>query len=414
MADSIPSWDDACRVTTPTLPLRSPEGNAPSVIGAGIGAEPPPVDRPFANASRDGRLPYSLPPSAGRWRPLRRLSLGVTEPAGWIMPVTGDRLVASGPEGWVLVGEAGILARGGATGAEVVLDPGWGVFYLPGHTGTIEARHLADGRLSFSLVPTFGKGVEPIFLSRSRRTLLAVSVERPIQGHSGRAGIEAAVDAFTLPDPVQVDGLGWVMGAARSRLLLPSARVHVAALGDSVLIAMPNEIVDLDFELTARRLFVGDFLPLFLATGVGPSLHLLAESAGRRYYWGIGPDGVRFVSVALPIGAGPVLAPPILAAEGGAAILLKDRVLGVNAGGRMAWQLTSDRGLGGLPVGATRSADGTLLLSAGGTVLAIDPAGHCRTLATATSRLTSAPMLDGQDRLWVASDDGLLAFAPEP
>jgi hypothetical protein len=340
------------------------------------------------------------------------MALRPIEAAGWITPVEGDRMLACGPAGWVLSGEGGVVARGLAGGAEQVVDHEWLLFYVPGRAGEVEACSVVDGMRRLRVIPTFGNGFEPVFVARRERKLLCVGVERPIVGHSGRPGLESVIDVFTLPDPIEVDGHGWALGCGRERLLFPTAQAAVASLDDALLVAVPDEIIELDYGLTPRRVFQGKFVPHALSLSPGPRLHLLAEAAGRRYYWAIAPDGERLASVALPIGAGRVLAPPILAADTAVGILLSDRVLGLQ-GDRIAWELSVGRGLPGPPVGGTRSADGQLLLSAGGEVVAVEPSGRPRTLAAADDPLTSAPMLDGKGRLWVAARSGLLAFTTE-
>jgi len=402
---AFPVWGSTRRSAAAVIRLRFPNA-VPALEPLAVPADAP--DRPFVNPGRDGRLPWPLP--FGSWRVSAEVTLRPVERIDWVTPVGDGRVLAGGATSWLLLlSDGGVVAMGQAGGGEQVVDVARGVFFLPAPSGAVEARSLRDGSLRFLVTPAYAGGFRRILIGPDRDRLIVLGVERPRRGHSRRAGLLSVIESFALPESLEA-GPGAPVPSApvRSRLVFPTGRVAAARAGHGWFVAVPNEIVELDRELQPRRLFSGNFVPLSLSVGPGPRLHLVVEAGGRRYYWALTRNGELAISIALPVGAGPVIGPPVLSDEGGAALLLADRILQMHGGGRIAWDRMVGRELEGLPVGATRSADGHLLAAAGRSILAMTPDGAIQSLARVGEPLTSAPILDPAGRLWVAGKSRLL------
>ena len=352
--------------------------------------------RAFVNSERNSRVSYrSVTVADLAWQvDLPEHFSAKTVLAG------GAHVVVHGPDGWLLLDGSGrTLGNGRGGQGELTLDPANRVFYVPGPTGYIEARSLADGRREYFITAYAGEDYRRVLIERRDRRMLIVSNELSANPHAAIPPDTSAVELYDLGDRVEVSDAGRLKSAKRlDYMMATTADLMPAMHGDVIALAAKDSITVADFTLKLQRQLTGQFDPLFLSMDELSRLYLLARVASNIELWVVAPGGEQVVRVSLPQGFEPI-APPIVALDHSIFIISNQRILAMDPAGTVKWENVPPAPI----AGAVVTPSGSLLAATGAELLAFSESGKPRSLFRATDDvLVTPPIVNEKGELLVA------------
>lgn len=370
--------------------------------------------RPLANAQRNARLPVSAEHGVRevRWK----AALDAAFAPHFVLH-RGNRVVVQQEGAWQLFDTQGVpLAEGARSAGDMVIDTVQKVFYLNTHNGLLEARELSTGAVSYSLFPMFGAGYIRSVLASQEQRLWIVGTELPVMSHRDTRPPEyTLLEVQDLGHPLEQDEDGILTSNQRLETLMTRPVPMLAAMHNQTLVlAAPGHVFLIDDALQVQADLQGAFTPLAMSLDESGFIYLIVwteeEEGGQRHaLWVLTPQGERLVDVALPERA--EYGPPIIGYNRLVYILLDDRVLAVSPEGEVRW----NEHAGGPVAGAVATADGQLLVAAGGYIVAFDPAGERSVFfyEEGTQWMTP-PVLTERQRLFIASEQYLYCLQHKP
>lgn len=374
--------------------------------GQWAASDGPGVLRTHGDASLTGRLAGPLP--GGTWSITAKAPV---DSATGIVAVltTGDRIVVQSGGGWELFDQklarlqAGYAARG-----VLVLDPGEGLLWAPQPNGSLRAARLDDGKEAFSVSSTFGGGFERRLLARRGRHLIAGGVASGPEAPGEAARADGFLEVIDLGSPRAVDLTGLLESAATSAVRKVSTVGFAAAVDErSIVLAEPEGLRRFDLRLEPQ----GELVPVAsvaaLSLDADGDVHVVAQrDTAWTYVLVHGGREAGRAALAEPYGWDA--RPPVVAADHRAYLVGDERIGAFDPSARPAGVWSVDDPI----VGAMVSADGTLLVGTGSSILAFDRAGKRTVLHDfGRERVLTAPVLDASGRLLVVTSTGLHALS---
>jgi hypothetical protein len=177
--------------------------------------------------------------------------------------------------------------------------------------------------------------------------------------------------------------------------------------GETLAVAVPNHVYLVNGALKVFADLTGAFVPLALSRDEA-GLCLVVQTGEEQSLWFLTEKGERLVDVRLEAGSLPLM-PPVIGYDGRMFAVSTGSVTAVDPDGRLAWR----RSLEATPGGAVVTPDGTLVLSAGRDLLAIDEKGETTTLFRFEDDLVTPPVLSDRGEILVASARKLFCLKPD-
>jgi len=310
----------------------------------------------YGSSARNGRVDVSLP--EGEWA-----DAWSYEVRKGMLPQTilssGDRvLVQTGV--WQLFDLEGKLLKEGNSGpSAVAMDPDHGRFYHMNRTGDIVGRNLSDGEPVFAAMPFLGSEFSRPLIRCYGARMLLIGIERQLDPHGHHKASRSLLEWIDLGDPLEVSGSGLLLSARNAgTLIFPTTSFLSAADAESVVCASPDHIYLSTLAPELNAVFGGEFEPIALSLGGNGIAYLIVHSAGERHLWRMAKDGTRVQSTLLPDGIGPLVAPPLVGAEGQIYLAASNRIEALDPQGAPRWTWNSPLPL----VGATCTKDGSVVV----------------------------------------------------
>ena len=415
-----------------TYPLEKPIPAAPDSAGAAAeavqstggsvslpAAEPgdSAVVRPYVNDRLNSRIGVSVPEGVWEVRWQADLAPGL-EPAFVLR--AGNRILVQGRDLWQLfdrMGESVAVQR--VAGSDVVLDPVNKLLYHAMPNGTLGAYQWAEERPAFTLMLLFGAEFERVYFARRGPRMVVASVEQRVDPHAPEPTELALVEVQDLGDPPRASD----MKILTSAQLLASVQrktnvLHAAMNDDTLVVATPGLVEFFDIDLQPAAHFEGRFTPRALSLDEMGRVYLIVEAedaSGETHpaLWILSANAEIQVEVAIPAHPAGVYAysPPIVGYDHRVYVLLGNRVLALSPEGETLWTTATGEAI----AGAVVTADGKLLVTAGGVLLSLDAGGERKGIFLVDGdRWTTPPVLTDRQRVLVASERHLYCLQLQP
>jgi outer membrane protein assembly factor BamB len=338
------------------------------------------------------RSPYAMSGGDARRTGRSRARASAEQPARvWSVVLPKRELVPPAvlEDGTLIVGSAGgVHALNPATGEQRWFAPVGPVRYTPSLTPNDELVVIAGGRLV--LLSAAGESREVELPSRlTGAPLVLDSGTIVVLGRDAQAHVVGGDGAYVTSIPLS--------------LPMPDLQWTASVGGDRVVISGPGQ------ELTLLSLQAGDERPVHLAARAAAS-PLVADDetiwviGERGTLWALSADGRARTSAELGQGGGRT--PAALGWDGALRVGTPyGEVVSIAANGEERWR----RGIDAAPGAILLDADDTaLLVSARGTLYAIDRAGELRWRATLGVRNAGRPVLAQNGMLIVVARSGMI------
>lgn len=375
-----------------------PDGAAPQ-------AQTVSYPRPYANEAANSRSAGTLP--EGLWEVRWRTELTAGLDPMFVLHEKGAILLP-GPFQWQLFDAQGASQGVGALGVgQAILDTEHDLFLGPGRTGVVTGWSLANGTRQFSLLIATDDSFRQALLARREGRLLVLSVGYKGQPHGGQPPEEALLEVYTLGPAEAVDAVGFLRGArVQARLRRESPLLLAALHEDTVVLAAENQIILADWTLRLTTALEETFIPLAMSLDEAGRIYVVVlqradEAPERRALWVLTPDGQRLVDVTLPEAESDAYTPPIVGYDHRVHLFQGEHIVSVGADGTM-----QERQYAGGPIaGGLATADGWLIVAAGGLLSAFDADGERRVIhLLEDDQWVTPPVLTSRGRILVASE----------
>lgn len=349
--------------------------------------------QPFANALRNSRAGFALPPGSWtvRWR--AGMSPGFT-PAAVLQ--AGERVLAQSGEFSLFDLNGRKVAADRAGSAPMVLDAGKGFFYRTLPTGYFSANRMADGAPAYLFLPEFGDMFRRILIERTQKRLLVAGVERAVDPHGHVKPSRSIIEIMEIGEPVRTSGPGLLNSIRSSRQLrIASPEMLIAAGPESIVFSTPAGLFLTDWKLKVSSVLRGAFKVRNFSLDELGRIYLLAEVKKALELWLLDSEGRRIYSAPLPVEMAGANSPPVIGYDHKVYVFAGARVAAIDDKGGVAWMKETAASIGG----ATVTASHRLLLSDGPRVVALDGAGESEVLATLPDAVIGAPVLTSKGEL---------------
>jgi hypothetical protein len=382
-------------------------------------ARPSPSDpdgalQPFANAQRNSRLPASLP-AAESWD--RAVTVPIAEdfiPHGL---VASDRVVvlstpmgllAFGPDGKQIGGRIDALTDG-------VIAPTQSHVLCADSNGFIAGHPLAAGAPRFQLSPSFGNVYRRDFFAFLGGRLVVVGQKSipPVERRETEPPKpEAIIDAWDWPETIKTDEDGYADNAPKVRsIITPTPTLAAAAVGEALVVAVPDHIYTIDRELNVQSDLTGEFYPLALSCDSHGRIYLIARGTPAGRLLVITPDARQLFATDLPPPPRGGYAPPIVGYDHTIYIPTEDRIVVLDSSGKAQPPIP----IQGRFAGAAVTADHHLLVASGDRLVAHTVGAEPTVIAEFPGEaVRTAPVLLRSGVIWIATDRNLYALKPVP
>ncbi len=353
----------------------------------------------FGNPEQNSRLPGALAP--GAWAVRWQASLDGSAAPNQVVQAA-NRVLTEGGGVWQLFDAGGgAVAHGRYNGSHVVLDAAHGLFYFIDKDNFLTALHMSDAKKLFMTSPSFGDNYVRPFITRRNNRFVMAGVEMAGAPHRPTPPNASVIEFDDLGPELQTDETGLLFSlTATGKLLVRTTKLAVAMHGDTVVFAVPNRVYISSSDMKPRAAFDGDFEPFNLSLDEAGRIYLVAMEHGRRELSILNADGGLVGSYSLKPELEQLIAPPIVGYDHRVFLVSASSAVALDASGKQLWEAN----IGGRAAGATVTADGHLLVSAGPDVIAFDVHGK-RTIvhSFAGESLTTAPVITAKEELLVAS-----------
>jgi hypothetical protein len=174
-------------------------------------------------------------------------------------------------------------------------------------------------------------------------------------------------------------------------------RIKAAVSGQVLVLALPNQLVYSRLDgIEAGRPLGALFVPLALSLDEAANAYLIVERGKtQRYLWAVTREGNRFIELPLPAGA--VVGPPLVAHDHRVFVLRAKSVLAVGQPGKILWQTSVGGSLGGALVSGDDRLVASIETPSGVEVVTFDDAGKATSLFRLPGESRPTPPALGED-----------------
>jgi len=363
--------------------------------------------RPYINDQLNSRLPADIAhgPLAVRWK----ADLAPEFPSTFVL-AGGNRVVTEAPGRWQLFdGEGKAIGAGKLGAGDVVMDSANGLLYTIDPYGVIEAYHLSDGALAYSVSISGGEEWQRAFYARRGHEFAIVSFRRLLQPHAVATPSGVSVDVEDLGNPIDVQQEIVASAKQKSRLYFEAPRAFAALQGDALVAAIRNEIVVTAFGETVRRRLLDKFDAGPMSLDESGRIYVLVnQGVPRPSLWVLTQEGERVAAFDPPIDFSLTGTPPVVGYDHQIYLASRHEIIMLSAQGAVLWRRPSQ----GSIVGMAITPAGSLIVVEGSAVSAFDAKGERQVLykSEGESLITPPAMTAGGD-LVVASTRRLYCLA---
>jgi hypothetical protein len=360
---------------------------------------------PYSNSLRNSRVPLPLP--TGSWTVRWCADWDPYHPPVFVLQQEDRALVHAVP--WRLFDSEGkLLATGEPKGNAVLLDSVHGFFYTLLSSGYLAGSRLTDGQQAFLYLPSYGDSISRTLLARRADRILMTGYQLERDPDGGHKPNRSIIEGLDLPGSVRTDSLGLLTsGVSIGRLEISSSHL-VSAMDDRrIVVALPDRVYVVDWDLKVQRALAGSFTPLLLSLDEDGRMYAIVESDKRVQLWLLTENGERAYNLVLPAGTEKITTPPVVTYDHTVYLLTAQQILSVAPDGKLNWMKTAQ----GSIAGAIVTADGQLVVSEGSSIVAWNAQGQRRDLCTFPGeQLMTPPVLTQAGELLVAARSRLFCL----
>lgn len=365
--------------------------------------------RPFGSERQDSRVDVDLP--ALDWKVEWRLDLEGRYAPQFILD-GGDRLFVQSGDWKILDLQGQPLSKDGlrlGPGRAILAD---GLVHFVDPNGMISAHALADGQKSFSVLPALGEAMVRPFLARRGAALLAAGVELARNPHSTKLPTASLLQRIGLGDPIKADASGLIQSVTDDAVLhIDRQPLVVAMTGDTVVLAVPGHVLHVKETLEVAAVFADARInPVSLSVDEALRSYVVVDTghASPRALWVIDAEGGVPFHVPLPADMKGAILPPLVTRDHRVFVASNERVVALDAAGKLLWQRVPSGPVGGAIV----TGDGQLLVAEGERVMRYGLDQDHRLIGLEGEVLTTPPTLTPDGRIYVASKQRLFCLTP--
>jgi len=360
---------------------------------------------PFSNIRNNARIAQPAPGNS--WHVAWTADLGAGFGSQVVLAVPG-RAVVGGSASWALVGPNGrVIAHDLWLPGDLSVDQSNGLLYGKIQNGAIRASRLEDGQTEFILPALYGKEMERVLIRRVGTRMVVASSERLLDLHATRLPENSTIELQEIGRRPATNDVKFVTSAKRLRALeRANSHMRVVFDGQTLVMAIPNQITVLDAELTEKAIYTDEFEPLGISMDEGNRIYLLLRVGETAKLWVLTLDGQRLLTTDVPSEfAGDV--PPAVGYDHRIYLRGSKGILAVGWDGKKIWEYP------GSVAGLLITADSRVLAAVGSRLVAIDGEGKALVLADCGKPLTAGPASDPEGGIFAASDDALFRLSPK-
>lgn len=366
--------------------------------------------RPFGTDRQDSRVDVDLP--ALDWKVEWRLDLEGRYAPQFILD-GGDRLFMQSGDWRILDLTGQPVSKDGlrlGPGRAVIAD---GLVHIVDTNGFISAYALADGQKSFSVLPALGEAQVRPFIARRGAALIAVGTELARNPHSTQVPTASLLQRIGLGDPIRADASGLIQSVTDDTVLHIDRQPLVAAMsGDTVVVAVPGHLLHVKETLEVAAVFADARInPVSLSVDEALRSYVVVDTghASPRALWVIDAEGGVPFHVPLPADMKGAVLPPLVARDHRVFVVSNERVVALDAAGKLLWQRVPSGPVGGAIV----TGDGQLLVAEGERIMRYALDQDHRLIDLQGEVLTTPPTLTPDGRIYVASKQRLFCLTPQ-
>ena len=347
--------------------------------------------RIFGGTAQHSRTPGSLP--IGNWH--LHWEATIESPAVAVL-YSGDRVFAHRGGGWTLFDRQGKqIASGVAGNAAMLLDSNAGVFYSLGPGNMLRASGLNDGGLRFTIPLGYTEAYAWRLLGRSGKRLIAAATEQKMFAPQIHPPEQSLIQVIEVGSPLQLSPYKVLLSLdVQQDLIFKNPNLQPVVVGDSIWAVLPGLLVRISAAQEILGSWQDTFEPVSASADEAGWLHMVADAGGKRELWIVTPEGNRSVRVGFKPEFSPA-GPPAIGYDHRVFLWTSHVVAAFSPEGAHLWDSAIPGGIRGLTVGR----DGKVLVTAGGRVYALDPAGKSIPLLETTEAFTTAPVLTAEGDL---------------
>jgi len=351
--------------------------------------------RPYNTSERNGRNGSAW--NGGPSKVLWSVPLNPQNPPSAVL-AAGDRIVVQALEQWSLHDARGQPLRTVARGeGEIVIEDG--LVYYTDHKGFFTGARLLDGEPQFLVGLQFGSGFSRTLLWREGPRLAVHGFQIQQMSEERQVADQTLLEVVDLGAPMVVDDFKFVTSSTQvAGLSSRTLPFLFAATEHQVVTAIPRRLYLHDATLSITADYQASFSPIALSLDENAFALLVVESEGNTFLWSIDlTTGSRHLTTPLP--SAPLPYPPLVGPDHRAFVMVRDGVVAVDPDGTVAWHARTS----GSPVGATVCSNGVVVVSAGSSVVAIDPKGESEVVLGVDAEIVTAPVVVSGTQVLVAS-----------
>ncbi|HLJ48130.1 MAG TPA: PQQ-binding-like beta-propeller repeat protein [Bryobacteraceae bacterium] len=352
-------------------------------------------------------MPFALP--RGEWKTRWTAPLDPSMQPEQVLPIGGRHLVP-GLREWRLFDHNGKLLQGGGLGAgAVTIDAKAGLFYAAHPAGLLMARKLGDGSLAYQLFAYGGYAFRRSLLAVRAGTLNVLSEEFLSYPHSAYQPNLTVLESINLGHPAVSNEQGILTSAQmKGRLVRHSPSTPAVLHQGRFIAAIEDGIYFFDDDLRILRAIGGKFVPFTISCDESGHLRLVVKVDDQTKFWLLNPDGELLGEAVLRDNPTRYVCPPVAGYDHRTFLVTNGAVLALAADGQELWRSATP----GRAMGATVSADGHVLVSAGSQVIAYGENDRGRVLYSSNKgSLATAAVLTVNEELMVATNEQLICLS---
>lgn len=384
-------------VVAAEAPLEIRRGDGPGPARRDEPDGSPRTTRPFANSSANSRVGLTLP--GGTWRERWRSPLDARFAPAFVIGGAG-RVAVESDRVWSLFdGNGKALVQAPIQESDLVLSPD-GELALTVNDGAAIARGLSDAQVKFDLPLMFGRIFRRRYFGMTSSRLLSVGVEQLQVADVAVRPKNAVVELLDLGGPREIEEGTLVSAPVLSILTRKTDTLFAASNADTIVLATENAVYVADRDLKVQTELGGDFTPLALSIDGAGRIHLIVESVGLKAYWCLNHTGERLAAVLLEERAprgGHV--PPAVGYDQRVFVRQPNHISVLDAASRPLMSIRTSPAFAGLAL----TSDDVVLLADGSELVALQGNLPARVLQAFAEPLVTAPILDGNGEIFVAS-----------
>ena len=365
--------------------------------------------RPYANAMRNSRIPYS---SGGGFRKiLWEADLDASSRPRFVLN-GGGRLLVQKDFAWELFDDQGSpIIRGGSGAGDIFLDTKDGLYYANAQNGLVVARKLLDGKEAYAFFPMFGSGYVRTVLTREKRNVWVIGIEIPQVSHTASRPAEYTVmEIQDLGESLKRDEDGVLMSNLQvATMITRPVPLLTAMMGTELVLGAPNHVYIADERLNVTRDIEFAGIPEMMSLDEEGRIYLVAQAeddnkVAVRVLMVLSSDGNELMRTQLSNHSDNIITPPIVGYNHTTYLLQGDTIAAIGVDGKSRWKTFA----GGTIVGAVAMADGKLLVSAGNIIASYAANGEREVqFAIENEQWATPPVITATGNLIAASDKKL-------